>query len=145
MAEQHHASAARRAAWSGTGPSSVALLVQRPGYEPVPVDLECGWPVFILTMALSGSALLRFILDSHPVLACPSETAIGHARLSLLRVWHVLNSDPGGRLGPEDFRTRRRWRSWRGSARRWITCTAAIWARPANVAGAPNHWTTRDD
>jgi hypothetical protein len=34
-------------------------------------------PIFVLTVARSGSTLLRFILDSHPDLACPPETNIG--------------------------------------------------------------------
>ena len=32
-------------------------------------------PVFILTTSRSGSTLVRFILDSHPDLACPPEIA----------------------------------------------------------------------
>lgn len=50
----------------------------------------CDDPVFILTSSRSGSTLLRFILDSHPDLACPPETNITGAALHLLRSWSVL-------------------------------------------------------
>ena len=33
-------------------------------------------PVIVLTCARSGSTLLRFILDAHPVLGCPPETGV---------------------------------------------------------------------
>jgi hypothetical protein len=33
-------------------------------------------PVIVLTCARSGSTLLRFVLDSHPALACPAETGV---------------------------------------------------------------------
>jgi hypothetical protein len=39
----------------------------------------CQSPVIILTASRSGSTLLRFILDSHPDLACPPETGVGSA------------------------------------------------------------------
>ena len=44
--------------------------------EPVSGRLRLGEPVGVLTCARSGSTLLRFILDSHPELACPPETGV---------------------------------------------------------------------
>lgn len=48
-------------------------------------------PVFVLTGARSGSTLLRFILDSHPDLACPPETGLGGACAGMARVLGVLD------------------------------------------------------
>jgi hypothetical protein len=48
--------------------------------------------VFILTGSRSGSTLLRFILDSHPDLACPPETGISSACVQLARAWDVLDN-----------------------------------------------------
>ena len=50
----------------------------------------CDSPVFVLTSSRSGSTLLRFILDSHPELACPPETVVSSACASLLRSWMIL-------------------------------------------------------
>ena len=47
-------------------------------------------PVFILTASRSGSTLLRFILDSHPDLACPPETMIGSTCATMTRLWECL-------------------------------------------------------
>lgn len=55
----------------------------------------CDDPVFILTSSRSGSTLLRFILDSHPDLACPPETNVTGAALHLLRSWSVLEQVSG--------------------------------------------------
>ncbi len=49
-----------------------------------------GPPVFILTASRSGSTLLRFMLDSHPDLACPPETMIGSACVSMIRLFYSL-------------------------------------------------------
>ncbi|MGH3164376.1 MAG: sulfotransferase family protein [Trebonia sp.] len=51
-----------------------------------------GGPVFILTGSRSGSTLLRFILDSHPELACPPETGFSSACTQLARAWDVLDN-----------------------------------------------------
>jgi hypothetical protein len=61
-----------------------------PGARPPDPPGYCDDPVFILTSSRSGSTLLRFILDSHPDLACPPETNITGAALHLLRSWSVL-------------------------------------------------------
>lgn len=50
----------------------------------------CRNPVFILTASRSGSTLLRFILDTHPEIACPPETMITAACVPLLRSWDIL-------------------------------------------------------
>jgi hypothetical protein len=50
----------------------------------------CDSPVFVLTSSRSGSTLLRFILDSHPELACPPETVVSSACAAMLRSWMIL-------------------------------------------------------
>jgi hypothetical protein len=54
-------------------------------------ETACESPIFVLTSSRSGSTLLRFILDSHPELACPPETAVASACASLLRSWAALD------------------------------------------------------
>jgi protein-tyrosine sulfotransferase len=44
-------------------------------------------PVFVLCAGRSGSTLLRFLLDSHPVLACPPETRIGWLCTQMVSAW----------------------------------------------------------
>jgi hypothetical protein len=51
-------------------------------------------PVFVLSVARSGSTLLRFILDSHPELGCPPETNVGQACFALARIWDLLEPSP---------------------------------------------------
>ncbi len=46
-------------------------------------------PVFILTMARSGSTLLRFILDAHPSLCCPPELSVAATAAHLAHLWTV--------------------------------------------------------
>jgi hypothetical protein len=55
-----------------------------------PRETSCESPVFVLTSSRSGSTLLRFILDSHPELACPPETTVASSCASLLRSWAIL-------------------------------------------------------
>ncbi len=57
--------------------------------QAIPAD-GGGPPVFILTASRSGSTLLRFILDSQPDLACPPETMIGSACVSMIRLFYSL-------------------------------------------------------
>ncbi|MBV9448279.1 MAG: sulfotransferase [Streptosporangiaceae bacterium] len=64
----------------------------RPGSGPE----TCESPVFILTASRSGSTLLRFILDSHPDLACPPETSIASVCAGLARTWDILDSAGSG-------------------------------------------------
>jgi hypothetical protein len=49
-------------------------------------------PVFIVCNARSGSTLLRYLLDSHPDIACPAETKLAQAARLLLGV----NNDLAG-------------------------------------------------
>jgi hypothetical protein len=58
-------------------------------------------PIFIVCNARSGSTLLRYLLDVHPDIACPSETAI--AAISNQLMWlHVQTV--GGRIPLEAVR-----------------------------------------
>jgi hypothetical protein len=66
----------------------------------VPADLAAlDEPVIVLTVARSGSTLLRRILDAHPDLACPPETNILRECASLEAIWGMLapGSDGGRR------------------------------------------------
>ncbi|MGH9070279.1 MAG: sulfotransferase family protein [Acidimicrobiales bacterium] len=54
--------------------------------------------MFVLTSARAGSTLLRFILDSHPEIACPPETNLGQACERLAYVWGVIEGE--GKLSP---------------------------------------------
>src|SRR5579872_3641747 len=53
---------------------------------------RCDSPAFVLTASRSGSTLLRFILDSHPELACPPETSVGVTAAHLLRTWDLVEN-----------------------------------------------------
>ena len=66
--------------------------------DPVPGDPAAA-PVFVLTAARSGSTLLRFILDSHPDLACPPETSVAAACAAVLHSWQVLEAPAATRAG----------------------------------------------
>jgi hypothetical protein len=65
-------------------------------------DTICESPVFVLSTARSGSTLLRFILDSHPVLACPPESDVALAFRYLLRMRTILEQarTGAGEQGP---------------------------------------------
>ena len=69
-----------------TGPLTTGPLAGEP----------CDHPVFVLTGSRSGSTLLRFILDSHPGLACPPETSVATACASLAHTWGMLEGASGG-------------------------------------------------
>jgi Sulfotransferase family len=49
-------------------------------------------PVVVLAGARTGSTLLRFILDSHPALACPPETNITRTAQQLMATWAMLSN-----------------------------------------------------
>ena len=51
-------------------------------------------PVFVLCMGRSGSTLLRFLLDSHPELACPPETSLPALCGQLAVVWSLIEGAP---------------------------------------------------
>jgi hypothetical protein len=54
-------------------------------------------PVFVLSASRSGSTLMRFILDSHPDLACPPESDVTTACSRLMHSWNILeNATTGG-------------------------------------------------
>jgi hypothetical protein len=65
----------------------------------------CRSPVFVLTASRSGSTLLRFILDSHPDLACPPETGITAACVQLARTWDILENAGASAFTPVTQRT----------------------------------------
>jgi hypothetical protein len=68
-----------------------------PARDPEPDQAAvCHDPVFILTASRSGSTLLRFILDTHPEFACPPETMITAACVSLLRSSDILENAGSG-------------------------------------------------
>jgi hypothetical protein len=58
-------------------------------------DQESGsGPVFVLSMARSGSTLLRLILDAHPMLACPPETGMPGLCAQLTIMWSLIEGAP---------------------------------------------------
>jgi Sulfotransferase family len=84
--------------------------------EPVPGRLRLGEPVVVLTCARSGSTLLRFILDSHPELACPPETGVVDLCTRLGVVSMLLDGPAAGvRPGLDGLAA--------ASIRSWVTAT----------------------
>jgi protein-tyrosine sulfotransferase len=75
-------------------PGPLWVLPMRDGVRRISVRDEAQPPVFILSVARSGSTLLRFILDSHPDLACPPETNVGQVCFGLARLWDLLEPSP---------------------------------------------------
>jgi hypothetical protein len=59
-------------------------------------------PVFVLTASRSGSTLLRFLLDSHPRLACPPETSIATMCAAMVQSLEVLESAGSGNRRRQD-------------------------------------------
>jgi Sulfotransferase family len=53
-----------------------------------------GDPVFVLCHGRSGSTLLRFLLDTHPELACPPETNLPGLCVQLATVWSLIEGAP---------------------------------------------------
>jgi hypothetical protein len=64
-------------------------------------DIGCRSPVFVLSASRSGSTLLRFVLDSHPDLACPPETGVTAACAGLMHSWDILENSRGERASAE--------------------------------------------
>lgn len=68
---------------------------------------SCDDPVFVLCTGRSGSTLLRLLLDSHPVLACPAETKIPGLCGLMAPAWAavkdvpVIDSSGGSGQAPE--------------------------------------------
>jgi sulfotransferase family protein len=80
----------------GAHPGAGMATASPAGQEP------CGSPVFVLSASRSGSTLMRFILDSHPDLACPPETEVTAACSRLMHAWDILeNASAGERSGTE--------------------------------------------
>ena len=65
-------------------------------------DIGCRSPVFVLSASRSGSTLLRFVLDSHPDLACPPETGVTAACAGLMHSWDILASSDEQAALPAD-------------------------------------------
>lgn len=63
-----------------------------PGAEMVAASPQQQSPVFVLSASRSGSTLMRFILDSHPDLACPPEAGAIAACAALMHVWDILEN-----------------------------------------------------
>lgn len=59
-------------------------------------SLRLDEPVIVLTCARSGSTLLRFILDTHPVLACPPEIGIVDMCSRMGTIWTMFGNVGGG-------------------------------------------------
>ncbi|HEY2577090.1 MAG TPA: sulfotransferase [Streptosporangiaceae bacterium] len=75
-------------------PGSLWMLPQGNGVRRISLSDDAQPPVFVLSVARSGSTLLRFILDSHPDLACPPETNVGQVCFGLARLWDLLDPSP---------------------------------------------------
>jgi hypothetical protein len=56
-------------------------------------------PVFVLCGARSGSTLLRFLLDTHHLLACPAETNIPALSEQLAKAWSTIDGQPAAQSG----------------------------------------------
>ena len=54
----------------------------------------CDNPIFVLCAARTGSTLLRYILDSHPDIACPPETNLTVLISALHFSYHATTSSP---------------------------------------------------
>ncbi len=98
-----------------TKPLPVVLMTDQ---EPGRGRLRLSEPVVVLTCARSGSTLLRFILDSHPELACPPETSVVDLCTRMGVVSMLLDGPPVGvRPGLTGLAA--------ASIRSWMTATFA--------------------
>jgi hypothetical protein len=68
----------------------------------VPRQEPCSSPVFVLSASRSGATLMRFILDSHPDLACPPEASVTAACAQLMHAWDILETASGGERAEAD-------------------------------------------
>jgi protein-tyrosine sulfotransferase len=69
-----------------------------PGGAAAPQDASRG--LFVLSPARSGSTLLRYLLDSHPAVACPPESPLGQLCKTLHQVWREI-AGAGPASGPD--------------------------------------------
>jgi Sulfotransferase family len=90
-----------------TDPAGLPLTAMMPGptvetsvSTAAPENPRCTDPVFVLFCARSGSTLLRFLLDTHPDLACPPETNMGALCAQMSTMWSLLAETSGAR-GPD--------------------------------------------
>src|SRR5579863_4772051 len=51
-------------------------------------------PLFVLCEARTGSTLLRFLIDAHPDVACPSETNLPSLCHELVTLWSIMTGHP---------------------------------------------------
>jgi hypothetical protein len=51
-------------------------------------------PMFVLCEARTGSTLLRFLVDAHPDVACPSETNLPALCHELVTLWSIMTGHP---------------------------------------------------
>jgi hypothetical protein len=65
---------------------------QGPGADSAAPSPEQQSPVFVLSASRSGSTLMRFILDSHPDLACPPESGAIATCAGLVHAWDILEN-----------------------------------------------------
>jgi protein-tyrosine sulfotransferase len=69
-----------------------------PCHDPVMSSQDAAdAPVFIVTTYRSGSTLLRFLVDSHPEIACPPESRVAAACGQLALTWSSLEHAGSGR------------------------------------------------
>ena len=79
---------------AGIDPATPFHLARMGAADPGWSRLRLAEPVVVLTCARSGSTLLRFILDSHPELACPPETGVVDMCTQLGVVSMLLDGPP---------------------------------------------------
>ena len=75
--------------------------------ETVSGPSACADPAFVLCAGRSGSTLLRFLLDSHPALACPPETRIPWLCTQMVSAWSVLEDTSAGSTADESDNSNR--------------------------------------
>src|ERR1017187_785720 len=51
-------------------------------------------PLFVMCEARTGSTLLRFLVDAHPDIACPSETNLPALCHELVTLWSIMTGHP---------------------------------------------------
>jgi hypothetical protein len=73
---------------------------ERAGEAITPVTPRGAGGIFVLTAARSGSTLLRYLLDSHPAVGCPTESPVGQLCKFMHGVW-TETMGPGVPGGPD--------------------------------------------
>src|SRR5215468_660124 len=75
-------------------PGAPIMVRRLPTPAPGRPTLPGTEPVFVLSADQPGPALLRFLLDAHPELACPPETRLAALCAQLTGVWSQLEGSP---------------------------------------------------